>query len=127
MNGTVQPVPACPALPVQEAGFITTLSPYHHRIERGFVPNMRVPGIFYVNEALRGLLDDELHAYCDRGPGGGFLPAVKQIANVAALPGIVKARRGGEEEGGVVMGREGNGGKEREPRGVSWHCAMSRV
>lgn len=26
-----------------------------------------------------------------RGDVGGFLPAVKQLANVAALPGIVKA------------------------------------
>ena len=35
---------------------------------------------------------EELQAYCSRGDVGGFLPAVKQIANVAALPGIVKAR-----------------------------------
>ncbi|KFM26950.1 TRNA-splicing ligase RtcB-like protein [Auxenochlorella protothecoides] len=74
----------------EESAFITKLSPYHHRIETGFVPNMRVPGIFYVNGALRSILDDELRAYCDRGPAGGFLPAVKQIANVAALPGIVR-------------------------------------
>ncbi len=51
---------------------------------------MRVPGIVYVNENLDDLMFDELKAACDRGEhGGGFLPAVKQIANVAALPGIV--------------------------------------
>jgi len=34
----------------------------------------------------------ELRQYCERGSqGGGFLPAVKQIANVAALPGCVRA------------------------------------
>lgn len=34
---------------------------------------------------------DELKASTNRGGGdGGFLPAMKQIANVAALPGIVK-------------------------------------
>lgn len=89
----------CPPSPphYQESAFITKLSPYHHRIETGFVPNMRVPGIFYVNGALRSILDDELRAYCDRGPAGGFLPAVKQIANVAALPGIVRVRRGGSQ------------------------------
>mgnify|MGYP001810741729 CR=1 FL=1 len=41
-----------------------------------------------------------LQAYCQRGEHGGFLPAVKQIANVAALPGIVKViARGGREYG----------------------------
>lgn len=53
---------------------------------------MRVPGIVYVNEKLEDLLFDELKAACDRGDHGGFLPAVKQIANVAALPGIVSVR-----------------------------------
>ena len=54
------------------------------------MPNMRVPGYFYVNEHLRSLVFEELQTYCSRGDVGGFLPAVKQIANVAALPGIVK-------------------------------------
>ena len=57
------------------------------------MPNMRVPGYFYVNEHLRSLVFEELQAYCSRGDVGGFLPAVKQIANVAALPGIVKVLR----------------------------------
>ena len=33
---------------------------------------------------------------------GGFLPAVKQIANVAALPGIVGVRLGGDENGSLL-------------------------
>lgn len=32
---------------------------------------------------------DELRQFCGARGVGGFLPAIKQIANVAALPGIV--------------------------------------
>lgn len=78
----------------QELPFIKQLSPYHYSIAPGFVPGMHVPGVFYVNDRLQGLLFEELQAYCQRGEHGGFLPAVKQIANVAALPGIVKVRSG---------------------------------
>ncbi|GHP03998.1 hypothetical protein PPROV_000275200 [Pycnococcus provasolii] len=60
-------------------------------IRLGFVPNMRVPGRFFVNERLSSLMFEELQQHAKTGgSGGGFLPAVKQIANVAALPGIVK-------------------------------------
>lgn len=62
---------------------------------------MRVPGCFYVNDSLKALVDDELADAVARSSassgdgtkpaGGGFLPAVKQVANVAALPGIVGA------------------------------------
>lgn len=75
----------------QECAFIERLSPTTCRIAPGFVPGMRVPGIFYVNARLQGLLFEELQAAAARGATGGFLPAVKQIANVAALPGIVGA------------------------------------
>lgn len=53
----------------------------------GFVPNMRVPCTFFVNQHLQQLLFEELEQYVARGDVGGFLPAVKQLANVAALPG----------------------------------------
>ena len=43
-----------------------------------------------MNSDLEGLIFDELKAYCNSGGHGGFLPAVKQLANVAALPGIVQ-------------------------------------
>ena len=55
---------------------------------------MKVPGIFYVNDDLKDLVFDELKQHSTSGGYGGFLPAVKQIANVAALPGIVGASLG---------------------------------
>lgn len=42
-----------------------------------------------MNSGLEKLLFDELEQ-SGRSEGTGFLPAVKQIANVASLPGIVK-------------------------------------
>ena len=59
-------------------------------IDKGFVQGMNVPGKFYVNSSLEKIVFDELRDHCQRGAFGGFLPAVKQIANVAGLPGIVK-------------------------------------
>eukprot|EP00921_Rhytidocystis_pertsovi_P025760 GHVQ01041594.1.p1 GENE.GHVQ01041594.1~~GHVQ01041594.1.p1 ORF type:complete len:571 (+),score=99.14 GHVQ01041594.1:130-1713(+) len=69
--------------------------PCMYRIKKGFVDNMRVEGVFYVNQKLEKQIFDELGNYARQsgrvdGKGGGFLPAVKQIANVAALPGIVR-------------------------------------
>ncbi len=63
------------------------------RMLQGFVQNMNVEGIFYVNQSLEKLLFDELRKYSNLPSDRkcqGFLPAVKQIANVATLPGIVK-------------------------------------
>ena len=76
----------------QEMEYIQQSGPVEYHIKRGMVPNMRVPGKFYVNDRLRTLLFDELHAATQRGGQGGFLPAIKQISNVAALPGIVRVR-----------------------------------
>jgi tRNA-splicing ligase RtcB len=39
---------------------------------------------------LKPLLFEELSQSCGKRGEGGFLPAVKQMANVAAMPGIVK-------------------------------------
>ena len=74
----------------EEQAFITRVDPNLFEICKEFVPNMNVPVKFYVNEALAPLLFDELRQHCGASSGGGFLPAVKQMANVAALPGIVK-------------------------------------
>merc|ERR1719273_2758133 len=63
---------------------------FQFTIDKGFVPNMRVPGKFFVNPKLEKIVFDELRDHCRRGAFGGFLPAVKQISNVAGLPGIVK-------------------------------------
>lgn len=62
------------------------------KINEGFVANMKVPCYFYSNPALEKLMFDE---YRNSSEGNSvFLPAMKQLANVAALPGIVKASLG---------------------------------
>lgn len=76
----------------EEKAFLHKESPTLYKIDEGFVPGMRVPGYVIVNDPLEELLLDELAASAPGGDkrGGGFLPALKQVANVAALPGIVK-------------------------------------
>ena len=74
--------------------YISQSTPVSFAIDKGFVPNMRVPGRFYVNNQLQPLMFEELQHHTQAGGYGGFLPAVKQIANVAALPGIVGASIG---------------------------------
>lgn len=49
----------------------------------------QVEGVFFVNKNLENLMFEELRNASRPGAVGGFLPAVKQIANVASLPGIV--------------------------------------
>ena len=74
----------------QEKGFLEQLSPTKWRIKRGFVPNMNVDGVFYVNAELQSLVFSELEQFCRANARQGFLPALKQIGNVAGLPGIVR-------------------------------------
>jgi len=75
----------------EECDFITQISPFKYEIAEEFVPNMQSKAIFYVNALLKDLLFDELRTYSSHNnKGGGFLPAVKQLGNVASLPGIVK-------------------------------------
>ena len=60
----------------------------------GFVPNMKVPAEIIVNNDLQTLLVQELQDSCcvpKAQAGSAFIPALRQAANVAALPGIVKA------------------------------------
>ncbi|KAB7507946.1 tRNA-splicing ligase RtcB-like protein [Armadillidium nasatum] len=73
----------------EECKYLEKISAHAWRIKKGFQPNMNVEGIFYVNEHLEKLMFDELRNACRPGMIGGFLPGMKQIANVAALPGIV--------------------------------------
>lgn len=76
---------------MDEARYIKPRTDVSYTIEKGFVERMRVPGVFYVNEKLKSIVFEELKQHVARGGGrGGFLPAVKQIANVAGLPGIVR-------------------------------------
>ena len=65
----------------EDLKFIRRVSDCKFEILRGFVPNMNVPGYFYVNSALEHMMFDELQAASEGGGVGGFLPAVKQIAN----------------------------------------------
>jgi len=78
----------------EDIKYINRLSPWKYQISKGFVPGMNCDGYFYVNDSLQDLLFEELSSHCTSGGYGGFLPAVKQIANVAALPGIVKGSFG---------------------------------
>lgn len=73
----------------EELQYLEKINDYSWRIKKGFVPNMKVEGIFYVNSHLESLMFEELKNSCKSGGIGGFLPGMKQIANVAALPGIV--------------------------------------
>lgn len=73
----------------EELKYLKRISPTCFVIKKGFVPNMRVEGKFYVNEKLAELMFQELQQFSEAKGVGGFLPAAKQIANVAALPGIV--------------------------------------
>jgi len=68
---------------------IQKISGESYRIPIGFVPGMRVEGKFYVNETLCEQLFEELDQANQANGVGGYLPAIAQIANVAALPGIV--------------------------------------
>jgi len=72
-----------------EQEFLEKINDHCWRIKKGFQPNMNVEGRFYVNAPLEKLMLEELRNSCRPGQVGGFLPGVKQIANVAALPGIV--------------------------------------
>ena len=55
---------------------------------------MKTEGMFYVNEDLKDLVFGELVKSYSQEGHGGFIPAARQIANVAALPGIVGASMG---------------------------------
>jgi tRNA-splicing ligase RtcB len=76
----------------EELSFLSRQDGTSVSIRQGFVPNMRVEGRFYASPALEELVLGELKAHSQgqaAGGRGGFIPAIKQIANVAALPGIV--------------------------------------
>jgi len=108
----------------EEMRFLTKVSDTCYTIQPGFVPNMRVPGVFYVNERLSSLMFDELQQYIQAGGVGGFIPAVKQIANVAGLPGIVGVR---VERGGLDVGEPPEDLKVRRvSRGLVLSMASAR-
>ena len=79
----------------EELTFLKRISDTRYQVQVGFVPNMKVPAEIIVNADLETLLVQELRDTCCIGPYDeaeqSFIPALRQAANVAALPGIVKA------------------------------------
>jgi len=79
----------------EELTFLERISDTRYQVQVGFVPNMKVPAEIIVNSDLQTLLVQELRDTCCIGPYAeaeqSFIPALRQAANVAALPGIVKA------------------------------------
>jgi len=78
----------------EELSYLRRISPTRYQVSLGFVPNMKVPAEIIVNNDLQTLLVQELRdACCDpkSEAGASFIPAIRQAANVAALPGIVRA------------------------------------
>lgn len=60
-------------------------------IKQGFVPNIHAEGTFYMNEELKPLVtaEPERSADVSNCGGGGSILAVKEIANVSLLSGII--------------------------------------
>ena len=56
----------------QECEFVQKESPTSYCIKKGFVENMRVPGVFYVNDNIRELLFEELRQFTRSGPLSSF-------------------------------------------------------
>ena len=65
---------------------------FTYTLRRGYIPGMRVDARFYASPELLPLVLSELRdsGGGGGGGGGGFLPAVRQLANVATLPGVVQ-------------------------------------
>ena len=78
----------------EELSYLKRISPTRYQVQIGFVPNMKVPAEIIVNNDLQTLLVQELKDSCcgfKCEAGASFIPAIRQAANVAALPGIVRA------------------------------------
>jgi hypothetical protein len=63
----------------EELSYIEKVGNCKYRIKDGFVPNMKVPGVFYVNDSLKDVLFEELEQNLQGHGAGGFLPAVSTI------------------------------------------------
>ena len=75
----------------EESSYLENISPFKIRVNIGLVPNMRIHADVFVNEKLQKLLIEELRlASMSSSSSSSFLPSLKQMANVASLPGVVK-------------------------------------
>lgn len=66
---------------------------FSYKLSKSFQSGMKVPGRVFVNETLQKALRDEL-AQFHANSSKSFVPSLHQIAQVAALPGIVGASIG---------------------------------
>ena len=75
-SGNCKPVdfPDIPqtACRMQELSYVDKVSEFQYDIKEGYVPNMRVPGRFYVNSALAPLILDEIKQHCNRNNVSSF-------------------------------------------------------
>lgn len=71
--------------------YIEKVSGVEYRIKKGFVPNMKVEGRFFVNDDLLQLLKEEYLDNATRA-GGGFLPAVRSLSILQLLARPVTLR-----------------------------------
>lgn len=69
----------------EELKYIEKINDYSYRIKKGFQPNMKVEGIFYVNKNLESLMFEELKNACRPGMDGGFLPGMKTTILLKAV------------------------------------------
>ncbi|KAL0230466.1 hypothetical protein PCE1_004025 [Barthelona sp. PCE] len=74
-------------IPEEYQEFIERVADCTYVIKPGFVPEMKTSATFYLKDELVPLMFEELSAAKTRA--NGFIPALKQVANVASLPGIV--------------------------------------
>lgn len=72
-----------------DLSLIKEIAPNTYEIPIGFVPNMKVPGIFYSNKDFLEHLFEEVQDWI-KIPGSG-LPSLLQIAYVSTLDGISRA------------------------------------
>uniref|UniRef100_A0A7S3QAF7 RNA-splicing ligase RtcB homolog n=1 Tax=Chaetoceros debilis TaxID=122233 RepID=A0A7S3QAF7_9STRA len=87
----IQTTPLSTTTYEEDLQFLEKISPTRYRVNIGFVPNMKIHADVIVNDELEKLLLAELKEANDsQMDSASFIPALKQMANVAALPGIVK-------------------------------------
>ena len=79
-------------VPDPSESFVSRVSENIWEIAPGFVDNMIVPARFYASDALLPAVLAELRAFAARNKPGceAFMPALKQLGNVASLPGICR-------------------------------------
>lgn len=71
-----------------DLSLIKEISPNTYEIPIGFIPDMKVPGIFFASKDLFQLALKEVEDWNENQKSG--LPSILQVAHVSTLPGISK-------------------------------------